>query len=70
MPSTMGSRIAGLRVTEQWTQEQLAQRAGISPKYLSRVETGAAKPSADVIGRISAVLRASLDYVMRGEGAP
>lgn len=68
MPSTMGSRIAGRRVTEQWTQKELAELVGISPKYLSRVETGAANPSAEVIRRIAESLRSSLDYIVEGRG--
>jgi transcriptional regulator with XRE-family HTH domain len=66
MRATMGSRIAGRRVEQRWTQEELAERAGISSKYLSRVECDNANPSVDVLSRIAVALETTMDILNRG----
>lgn len=66
MQASMGSRIAGRRVERRWTQDQLAIRASVSRKYLSRVERDNANPSADVLARIAAALETTMDYLSKG----
>ena len=42
----MGRRIALARSARQWDQSQLARKAGVSPSYISRLESGSRpKPS-------------------------
>jgi DNA-binding XRE family transcriptional regulator len=43
------------------TAKDLADRAGISPAYLSQIETGSRDGSFDTIKRIAAALQVSLD---------
>ena len=47
---------------------QLAERAGVSNPYLSQVERGLRKPSADVLSQIAKALRVSAEvlYVQAG----
>jgi y4mF family transcriptional regulator len=65
--STVGDRIKKRRTELGWTQEQLAQKAGISKSFLSELENGKRSVSADNLLDIARVLNLSLDYLMTGE---
>lgn len=65
--STVGERIKKRRTELGWTQEQLAQKAGISKSFLSELENGKRSVSADNLLDIARVLNLSLDYLMTGE---
>jgi len=49
-------RIRHLRITRGWTQEQLAERAGIHYKYLGDVERGVRNPALFNLTRIARAL--------------
>lgn len=63
----MGERIKKRRLELGLTQERLADEAQISKGFLSDVETGTRKPSAEYLLLIANVLKVSLDYLMKGE---
>ena len=65
--STVGERIKKRRTDLGWTQDQLAQKAGISKSFLSDLENGKRSVSADNLLDIARVLSLSLDYLMKGE---
>jgi y4mF family transcriptional regulator len=65
--STVGERIKKRRNELGWTQDQLAQKAGISKSFLSDLENGKRSVSADNLLEIARVLSLSLDYLMKGE---
>jgi transcriptional regulator with XRE-family HTH domain len=48
----LGQTISTLRHKRHLTQEELAQRAGISAPHLSRIESGQVLPSAAVLERL------------------
>ncbi len=66
--SDIGSFIKSQRETAQVSIRQLAERAGVSNPYLSQVERGLRKPSADVLSQIAKALRVSAEvlYVRAG----
>ncbi|HZZ77249.1 MAG TPA: helix-turn-helix domain-containing protein [Gemmataceae bacterium] len=64
--STVGDRIKKRRNELGWTQDQLAQKAGISKSFLSDLENGKRSVSADNLLDIARVLNLSLDYLMKG----
>ena len=66
--SDIGSFIRDLRENAQVSVRQLAQRSGVSNPYLSQVERGLRKPSADVLSQIAKALRVSAEvlYVRAG----
>src|SRR5580693_279263 len=66
--SDIGSFIRSQRETAQVSVRQLAERAGVSNPYLSQVERGLRKPSADVLSHIAKALRVSAEvlYVRAG----
>jgi len=51
-----GKKIAKLRQAQSLTQKELAERAGISIGYLSRIEEGAKKPHFKTLSRIAFAL--------------
>ena len=50
------ARIKALRAKRGLTQAQLAQRAGMSHGYLSRIEVGMQSPTLEVIEKLAAAL--------------
>jgi transcriptional regulator with XRE-family HTH domain len=66
--SDIGSFIRAQRETAQVSVRQLAERSGVSNPYLSQVERGLRKPSADVLAQIAKALRVSAEvlYVRAG----
>ncbi len=68
MASDLGSFIRDLRENAEVSVRQLAERSGVSNPYLSQVERGLRKPSADVLNQIAKALRVSAEvlYVRAG----
>lgn len=66
MPS-VGGRIRKRRTELGWTQEALAQKAGISKSFLSDLENGKRNVGADTLYDIARALSLSLDYLMAGK---
>lgn len=65
---SLGEFIAAQRRTAQLSLRQLAEQTGISNPYLSQIERGLRKPSAEVLLRLSKALRVSAEtlYVRAG----
>ena len=66
----VGERIKKRRTELAWTQEVLAQKAGISKSFLSDLENGKRSVGADTLLEIGRVLNLSLDYLMKGDDEP
>ena len=66
--STIGSYIREQREQAKISMRQLAQAAGVSNPYLSQVERGLRRPSADILQQIAKGLRISAEalYVQAG----
>jgi transcriptional regulator with XRE-family HTH domain len=64
----IGSFIRAQRELAQVSVRQLAEKAGVSNPYLSQIERGLRKPSADVLNQIAKALRVSAEvlYVRAG----
>lgn len=64
----IGSFIRSQREAAQVSMRQLADKAGVSNPYLSQIERGLRKPSADVLSQIAKALRVSAEvlYVRAG----
>jgi transcriptional regulator with XRE-family HTH domain len=69
MPSA-GDRIREIREAKRLTQDQLAEKTGISKGFLSDVENGKRNVSSEYLLRIANALNASVDYLLRGTAAP
>lgn len=55
-----GMRIKDLRMVRKLSQEQLAKRADISSKYMSRIEMGQHYPSFDILKKLANALNVDL----------
>jgi len=55
--SQFGTRIKGLRLAGKFTQEQLAEKVGISVDFLSLIERGLNAPSFDNIESLARALK-------------
>jgi transcriptional regulator with XRE-family HTH domain len=64
----LGDFIAAQRRSAQLTLRQLADQTGISNPYLSQIERGLRRPSAEVLQQLSKALRVSAEtlYVRAG----
>src|SRR3954447_7565862 len=59
LPQDIGSFIRDLRENAKISLRQLAEQAGVSNPYLSQIERGLRKPSAEVLQQIASALRVS-----------
>ncbi len=65
----VGERIKARRLELGWTQDQLAQKAGISKSFLSDLENGKRSVGAENLLDIARALGVSIDYLMTGEAS-
>ena len=68
LPRDIGEFIRDLRHSARISLRELADRAGVSNPYLSQIERGLRKPSAEVLSQIAGALRIStpLMYLRAG----
>jgi transcriptional regulator with XRE-family HTH domain len=59
LPKDIGGFIRDLRQTAKISLRQLAEQAGVSNPYLSQIERGLRKPSAEVLQQLASALRVS-----------
>ena len=62
----IGKRLQNERLRQYLTQEKLSEAIGVTTKYLSKVENGAAAPSLPFIIKFSEVTGSDLNYLLRG----
>lgn len=69
---SLGDYLKEQRVASRLSLRQLALQAGVSNPYLSQIERGLRKPSADVLQQIAKALRISAEqlYVRAGIVSP
>jgi transcriptional regulator with XRE-family HTH domain len=56
----LGSRLRALRAERTETLAETAERAGISPQYLSEIERGRKEPSSEMIAALAGALDTTL----------
>lgn len=61
---TFGSAFRKMREKCDYTREQVADRAGISPRFLAAIENENRKPSLDVLVRLVHSIGVSFDEVL------
>jgi len=62
--------IKRLRLKKRLTQEQVAESAGINPKYLGEIERGLKSPTAVVVHKLSNALAVPICSILSSEGCP
>lgn len=63
----LGIRIAILRISKGWSQEELAWRIGVSASAVGMYEQGRREPSLGLLVRLAQELGATTDYLLMGE---
>jgi len=63
----LGQLIKQIRKRENLNREELAERAGISPRYLARIENEGRRPSYRVVYKITRALGISADELVYPE---
>ena len=61
-----GGTIRQLRLERQWTQEDLADAAGLTTTYVGQVERGQKVPSLTVILQLALALRRPPEELLKG----
>ncbi len=62
---SLGNKLAEARKRQNLTQEQLAERLGVTRQAVSRWESDAAYPETDKIVRMAQILEVSCDYLLQ-----
>ena len=63
----MGKRLEEVRESRGLTREEVAEKAGISTKFLYEVERGKKGISAQTLLKLAQTLAVSTDYLLKGE---
>jgi len=69
-PSSLGQRIAGLRGERGWTQQQLADRLGISRVAVSHLETDLNTPGERTVALLAGLFRMEPHDLVEGTSYP
>jgi transcriptional regulator with XRE-family HTH domain len=54
----IGKKLKELRTKRGWTQEEVAERAGVAPRHLRRIEGGSKEGQSPTIRTLEALARA------------
>lgn len=65
MNELLGARIKALRVAQNLTQEQIADRIGVSRQKYARIESGANSVTLDILLRVADVLDVTVGDITR-----
>ena len=60
----LGQKVRRLRESRDWSQAELARRAGVTKSAISTYELGIRTPSADVVCAFAKVFGISADYLL------
>ncbi len=60
LPKALGKKIQGLRKSAGLTQEQVAEKIGISRAYMGYIEQGRNSPSLEILEKVAKALRVKM----------
>lgn len=63
----IGKRITELRKRSGWTQEELAEKADLTPQFVSYAESGKRAMRPENLLKLSKALRVSADFLLTGD---
>lgn len=64
--SKIGARIRNKRLELKLTQEQLAEKTGLTETYIGAIERATSKCSIETLVKISQTLKMNMDYLLFG----
>ncbi len=62
----VAQNVRGFRQNHAWSQEELAERAGLHRTYISGVERGIRNPTVTVLAKIAKALRVKPAELLQG----
>jgi DNA-binding XRE family transcriptional regulator len=62
----LGRNVVGLRARRELTQEQLAEKVGVSARYIQSLEAGEYFPSLPTLVNLKLALRCGWDEIFKG----
>ncbi len=65
MNELLGGRIRALRSARNYTQEQMAERIGISRQKYARIENGSNSITLDILSKVAAILDVTVGDITR-----
>jgi len=66
----LAANLRKLRNARRWTQEELADRVGLSARYIGQLEREKASASITVLGRLAAAFEVEPAELIRREPSP
>lgn len=66
----LGARLRMLRQSQRLSQEELAERTGLHPTYIAKIELGVRLPSLEVLSRLAAALNTPLAGIVAAMDQP
>lgn len=61
---SIGNRIKNCRTENQFTQKELANKLGLTPKMVSFYENDERIPPADILVKLASIFKVSTDYLL------
>lgn len=65
MNELLGSRIKALRIASNLTQEQVADRIGVSRQKYARIESGVNSVTLDILSKVAEILEVTVGDITR-----
>ncbi len=59
----LGKNLKKYRLDIKYTQEQLAEKVGVHPTYIGKLETGKSNPSVKLLFKISRAMKVKLSNI-------
>jgi transcriptional regulator with XRE-family HTH domain len=66
----LGGRLKALRSAKGWTQQELADKAGLTPAFLSYLENGSRSGSLESLLKLATALGAEPEQLLAGKPLP
>lgn len=66
MTKSIGDRIRELRESRNWTQDDLAEKAGLNRVTIAKYETEKVEPKSKTLSKLADVLEVTPDYLLNG----
>lgn len=68
--ATIGARLKKTRTDRDFTQQQLADKTGLSVRHIANVEKGDVNPSIEVLSTLVEALGVSYDFILNPADEP
>ncbi len=65
LTQAVATNLRRMRHARGWTQEELADRVGLSVRYIGKLERAAASPTVTILGRLAEALEADPCALLR-----